>query len=227
MRIKPTTDEISIVILGDFNPTIFAPAWFELHGLLPCNIEDAKTSIVYPGATIFEADWLQLHVQPERFQLQTTFAPYIRICDLALEVFGNHLCGTPIRAFGINRNVHFYIELKERHFIGRKLAPIEPWGQWSEMFGGNKGGMTSLTMSALDSETTLGEEMNVTVEPLSVVKKDDLQNDSQVGVRIGVNNHYTITELNNGQFIELLGENFEKSLKQSEEIINHIISLKG
>ena len=35
MRIEPEISGVSVVLLGDFNPAIFTPAWFALHGLLP------------------------------------------------------------------------------------------------------------------------------------------------------------------------------------------------
>ena len=34
MRIEPETSGVSVVVLGTFNPAIFTPAWFELHGVL-------------------------------------------------------------------------------------------------------------------------------------------------------------------------------------------------
>ena len=35
MRIEPKIEAVDVVLLGNFNPAIFTPAWFELHGLLP------------------------------------------------------------------------------------------------------------------------------------------------------------------------------------------------
>ena len=35
MRIEPEISSVSVILLGDFNPAIFTPAWFALHDLLP------------------------------------------------------------------------------------------------------------------------------------------------------------------------------------------------
>ena len=228
MRIEPEISGVAIVLVGNFNPAIFTPAWFALHELLPQRVAmSAELEVAHRELTVFKIDWLQLYVTPERFQLQTTSAPYIRLCDLALRVFREHLYHTPIRAFGINRHVHFRVgSLAERYLIGRRLAPVEPWGQWCETLGlgEEQGGMTSLRMSALNSEATpLGGEVNVTVEPSEHI--DDLR----AGVYVGVNDHYLIAgaDLENSEpLLALLERNFEASLKQSEEIIDQVMSLR-
>ena len=43
MRIEPEISDVSVVLLGDFNPAIFTPAWFALHGLLPERVADAQS----------------------------------------------------------------------------------------------------------------------------------------------------------------------------------------
>ena len=40
MRIEPEISGVSVVLLGDFNPAIFTPAWFALHDLLPESVAD-------------------------------------------------------------------------------------------------------------------------------------------------------------------------------------------
>ena len=40
MRIEPEISGVGVVLLGDFNPAIFTPAWFALHGLLPESAAD-------------------------------------------------------------------------------------------------------------------------------------------------------------------------------------------
>ena len=35
MRIEPEISGVAVVLLGDFNPAIFTPAWFAMHELLP------------------------------------------------------------------------------------------------------------------------------------------------------------------------------------------------
>ena len=63
MRISPEISGTSIVLVGSFNPAIFTPAWFELHGLLPEGASEiADVDVVHPQATSFTAEWLILNV---------------------------------------------------------------------------------------------------------------------------------------------------------------------
>ena len=96
MRIEPEISSVSVILLGDFNPAIFTPAWFALHGLLPKGAADrADLKVAHPQTTSFTADWLQLNVLVDRFSAETTQAPHIRLCDLVVRVFREHLFHTP------------------------------------------------------------------------------------------------------------------------------------
>ena len=108
MRIEPETSGVSVVVLGTFNPAIFTPAWFELHGLLPEGVgARAELKVAHAQVTAFTFDWLRLDVVVERLAVATTEAPYVRVCDLVARTFKEFLPHTPLRAFGINRDVHF------------------------------------------------------------------------------------------------------------------------
>ena len=124
MRIEPEISGVNVVLIGDFNPAIFTPAWFALHSLLPKGTADnAELQVAHQQVTKFSTDWLHLQVGLERFLVETSQAPYIRLRDLVVRVFKDHLYHTPLKAFGINRNVHFRVgSLAERDRIGRTLA---------------------------------------------------------------------------------------------------------
>ena len=131
MRIEPEISGVVVVLLGDFNPAIFTPAWFAMHGLLPQAAADsAKLEVAHHQVTMFSTDWLHLQVTSDRFLADTVQAPHVRVRDLVVRVFKEHLNHTPVRAMGINRSVHFRVgSLAERDQIGRALAPVEPWGR--------------------------------------------------------------------------------------------------
>ena len=226
MRIEPEIGEVDVIVLGTFNPALFTPAWFVLHGLLPKAAADsAEVALVHPQVTEFTFDWLHLRVSAERFSAETSQAPHVRVCDLVVRVFREYLPHTPLRAFGINRYVHFPVRSPaERDRIGRTLAPVEPWGRWGPDLGldGDHSGMTSLTMSQLDPPGRApGGRINVTVEPSNRI------GDPRSGVYVGVNDHYPIDETSPtvGRSIGGLEENFEASLKRSDDIIDHVMSL--
>ncbi len=226
MRIEPEISGVSIVLLGDFNPAIFTPAWFALHGLLTEQAANsANLQIAHPDLTIFSTEWVELSIQRNHFQASTQREPYIRVCDLLVRVFKEHLYHTPIKAFGINREVHFRVKNQvERDNIGKLLAPIEPWGPWKDelKFDDVYGGMTSLTMSQNRLPDRPQGSINITVEPSLRIA------DMQSGIYVRINDHYAIESTDTeGQVksIKFLEDRFEESIKRSDGIVDHVMSL--
>ena len=227
LRIEPEISGVDVVVVGDFNPAIFTPAWFVLHDLLPGDVADnAQVQVIHPQITEFTADFLHLQVTTEHLSAETSQAPHVRVCDLVARMFRERLPHTPLKALGINRRIHFRVRsLAERDRIGRTLAPVEPWGAWGSTLGldGEHGGMTSLTMSQIDPPGRApGGRINVTVEPSNRI------DDPRLGVYVGINDHYPIGETNPGTSERLVGvleENFDVSLRRSEAIIDHVMSL--
>ena len=102
MRIVPEISGTTIVLVGSFNPAIFTPAWFELHELMPQGTSEiANLEVAHPQTTAFAAEWLHLNVTTERFSAETVQAPDIRVRDLVVRTFREHLNHTPLKAIGI------------------------------------------------------------------------------------------------------------------------------
>lgn len=227
MLIVPEISGTSIVLVGRFNPAIFTPAWFELHGLLPeGTAEIADLEVAHAQATAFRAEWLHLNVMADRFSAETVQAPDVRVRDLVLRTFTEHLHHTPIHSVGINRSVHYNVDsLETRDRIGRLLAPIEPWGPWADELGldGTRGGMTSLTMTRIDPDgRPPGGRINVKVKPSTRV------GGGRTGVYVNVNDHYQFdaeqpqaTEA----VIQVVEDDFDVSVQRSNALIDHIMSL--
>ena len=229
MRIEPEIADVSLVFLGKFNPAIFTPAWFGWRGFLSERVvRTAELKIAQPQITAFQADWLNLEVFPERLAISTTLPPYVRLPDLACRIFREELFNTPLQAVGINRRVHFLVRsLSERDRIGRQLAPIEPWGEWSSDLApnGQHGGMTSLTMTQVNLPgRPSGGKLSVTVEPSSRVGDDGR------GVYIQVNDHYAAENSDDPNstrnIVDMLEKNFDDSIRGAEQIIDHVMSLR-
>lgn len=227
MRIEPEISGISVVFLGSFNPAIFTPAWFALYDLLPVQAADnAELEVAHPGLTVFSTEWLQIQVTTDRFEASIQRDPYIRLRDLLLRVFMELLHHTPLTAFGINRHVHFRVKSPhDRDRIGGLLAPVEPWGRCKDRLGldSEYGGMTSLTVSQFRPEgRPPGGQTNVTVEPSKQIA------DGRSGIYVRVNDHYAIgsNDINGReQLMSFLENGFELSIKHSDDIIDHIMSL--
>lgn len=228
MRFEPEIAGVDIILVGEFNPTIFAPQWFSANRLLRAGAaESADVQVIHPDFTSFGADWLRVQVTRERFTAGSTQAPFARLRDLVHRTFREHLFHTPVRAFGINHSVHFLVDsLTTRDRIGNTLAPLDPWGQWRERLNldGQRGGMTSLRMSQNNpSDRAEGGQVNVTVEPSHRVGQT-----SGRGVFVSVNDHFAGSPDSPGsaeKLMETLASEFEGSLKRGEGIVDHIMSL--
>ena len=230
LRIAPEITGASLVLLGNLNPSIFAPAWFGWHGLLPeKTVEAAELKIAQPQITAFSADWLELNTVPERFSISTTQPPFVRLRDLGIRIFRERLSHTPLHSMGINRQIHFLVNTsEERDRIGRLLAPVEPWGDWGKQLqpDGHHGGMTSLTMTQVNIEGRTPEGViNVTVQPSNRVGQDG------TGIYVEVNDHYSVEDRKSRNattnILDLLENEFEESLLRSERIIDNLMSLRG
>lgn len=228
MRIDPEIVGVDIVLLGDFNPTIFVPKWFSANELLPEEAaEDADLQVAHSELTGFSADWLRFQVTRERLTAGSTQAPFVRLRDLVHRAFREHLFHTPLRAFGINFAVHFLVDgSATRDRMGRTLAPLEPWGPWRERLdlGGRDGGMASLQMAQSKPEgRTEGGRVNVTIEPSMRVGRK-----SGRGIFVSINDHFAAGANSSGSaesLMAILATEFEGSLKRSEGIVDHIMSL--
>ena len=198
-----------------------------MHGLLPKAAADsADLQVAHRQMTAFSTDWLRLQVTSDRFVADTAQAPHVRVRDLVLRVFKEHLTHTPTRSMGINRTVHFRVGgLVERDRVGRALAPVEPWGRWGLELGsdGEHGGMTSLTMSQIGPEgRPRGGRINVKVEPSTGI------GDGRSGIFVEVNDHYAVDGTDTGgssQLMAFLDRDFDTSIRRSDGIIDHIMSL--
>ena len=227
MRIQPELSGVEIVVLGDFNPTIFSPRWFSANGLIRASVADsAQVQVIHQEISDFAADWLHIQVMRERFLMATNQAPYVRLRDLVLRIFSECLPHTPLRAFGINFSVHFLVDSPAtRDRIGTTLAPVEPWGPWRESLDLDSvsGGMTRLQMSQLaPGGRNPGGRVNVRVEPSSRVGA------TGTGIFVSVNDHFARGSATPGvtdSLMEVLGQEFNASLERSKGIVDQVMSL--
>jgi len=200
----------SIVLIGNFNPKIFHPAWFAAQNLIGEKDEEgAKVEIVHSDVAIFSLDWLKIEVLHDRFKaltLQQAYAEAVR--DIVLGTF-NILRHTPLAMMGINLDVHFRVNSEEVwHGAGHKLAPKEPWSGVLRAPG-----MLSLTMEDPRQDKYKGYT-RVTVEPSRKVKP---------GLFFGVNDHYEVedpsTISGSDEVIGMLNEAWFPSCKRAAEIV--------
>jgi len=164
MKYQPKFKEHSIVLVGNFNPKIFQPAWFAAQGLLSSQeAEEAKIEIIHSSVVIFSTNtnWMRMEVTENKFVVRTSQEPYdVVIRDLVLGTF-DLLRYTPVVQMGINRDMHFQLNSEDAwHKAGHLLAPKEIWDGIL-----NKPGMLSLQMRESERQDGLKGNINVKVEP--------------------------------------------------------------
>ena len=225
MLIPPDISACAIVLLGQFNPAIFHPAWLQSK-----NIEHQESSpdgdlLAHKDIATFTIDARTYLVRTDRFQLETRSIPWVSILDITTKIFGEHLSHTPITAIGVNRTVHFKLpDMSSRIRLGRKLAPIEPWddfGQGLDTDDVNQtGGLQSLTMRRKSLLEGGAIETNVTIEP-------SIRVEGNTAVYMHINAHHALANLPAGHGSEmamsLLARRFEPALDEADAIIQNIM----
>jgi len=229
MRIEPQINAANITALGNFNPLIFRTDWFQAKEIVVgADFDNAKVDILHADVSSFKLPWGQMQVDRDRFQISAIKEPLIRACDFFVKTF-QFLPETPIRAFGINREVHFDAgTARAWDFIGDILAPKEFWGDFVRAADGSKlGGLRVLMMEqaiAVRGRSTrldgLHGWIRVQIEPSLHILK---------GVFVVVNDHFDLMEgdlpADGRKAVELVLEKWETSLDRAEGLVDRIMGL--
>jgi len=223
MRIEAEKGGCSIVLLGGFNPTIFTPDWFARYEVATeAEENDSSINIIHPEISNFRLGSKLIQVDLTRFSVETAEAPWVTLMDFVTKTFGQFLTHTPVNRLGINRNVHFGVGSEEkRNQIGRLLAPTSAWGEWGKRIDAapppTRGGFNSLTMQ----ETREGGSIQANVQPSVLIKGNS-------GIFINVNDDYILhgdATKSAHAAVELVNKVFDRSIEQSEWIIDQIMAL--
>ncbi len=213
------SEGISIVLIGDFNPKIFQPAWFAAQEppLIPkLEAEEATIEIIHPDVVIFQTDWFRLQVVREQFQVSTAQeSRYEFLRDLVLGTF-QILQHTPVRGMGINKDIHWGVENEAVwHDFGHRITPKDIWKGILE-----KPGLLSLTMQGVRTDSHNGC-VNVKVEPSNQIRP---------GIYININDHYSVKEpekvLGCNEIMDILRTCFYDSTKRSDKIVSDLMERK-
>lgn len=207
---------MNIVLLGDFNPKIFQPAWFVSQGLIGEKESDsADIQAITPDVVIYTMDWLRVQVTRERFQFSTEQEPYYEMMrDLLAGTF-TILEHTPIHSMGINLDYHFRMPSVEAwHELGHKLAPKEPWNGVI-----NEPGMLNLTMQGTRKDSYSGL-VRVSVAPSVRVNP---------GVYISINDHYEVNDpkkvIGCTEIMKMLNDVWSSSSRNSKAISEKLMEV--
>ena len=160
---KAKREQLSIALVGSFNPMIFHPSWFTKHDIL--GKEEAKTAndaaptFVSPEVTQIKMDSLNLTVLRDRLTAQAQNLNYEILRDFIIRTL-ELLIHTPIAHIGINLEAHYQLPSEQVwHEFGHLLAPKEIWEDITK-----SPGMGSLTIQS-EREDAYRGRLNIRVEP--------------------------------------------------------------
>ena len=125
------TTGVSIVTLGDFNPSIFQPLWLSSNDLMSAEeTAEAVITLVSKKLSVFEAGGMRIHAEDDRLAIATTDPSCIpSLRDLAYGVL-SLLSHTPVRAIGLNLDSTASVNSADAcTIIGDQLAPKRHWSK--------------------------------------------------------------------------------------------------
>jgi hypothetical protein len=225
MMIEPKSSDVAVVLLGSFNPAIINPDWLVLNEVIgKTQAEAREIGLITPQWSEFRVSTYQYQVTPQRFQVILESAPYIELQDAVTKIFQELLPHTPVQQFGVNRSVHLSVGSEEnRNTIGRKLAPPEPWGEWSKEWKDrpppNRAGMIHLAVQESFPDDPHDRRVTATVQPSLLIADN-------TGIFVTINDNYVLMEKTGFAAASLLTEMFESSVQRSEWIIDQIMRLR-
>lgn len=201
---------LSIVLVGNFNPSIVQPHWLANKGLIrEEEANEAKIDLIHNEYACFNLGWAKLEVWLDKFAISTTQEPYFEIIrDLCVGIF-SVLKETPVKAIGINNTFHLRPLSKQQYTeIGNKLAPLANWDFLSNP--------RVLTIEMLDNE----------IEGRSGFRRIIIQPSDKLTdtIMFNINDHYNFedkTTIDN-QLNNLFNKHWHSSLDEAERIVQEL-----
>lgn len=205
---------LSIVFVGEFNPSIIHPAWLAKRELIGETEErEAKVEVVSPEFTRINLHWATLDVQKNRLGVTSKQESHFESIKDLVQNIVQTLRGTPVYSFGINH--HFDLDIQgddEYYGFGNTFAPLN---QWKDSFNDPR--------------------MNY-LEIIEQTRKDKLDgkrliriynnNQREYGVHIHINDHYRIDDKaldTNLKAVELLKQQWEYSRTMAREVVKSVL----
>jgi hypothetical protein len=228
----------SVVLLGTFDLRSFTPtALLGKEVLSVAEAVEVDALTLLPGRTVsYELKSFKASIQTNRIQLEALTPPYIRVVDVVSKTLrDNPDFPTKITHLGINLNSYYMLDdFASRDRLGRRLAPLEGWGRWSEQLkraadfppeDRRHSGMMSITMRLPMRDDRPSGWIDVKVEP-------SVRQEPAPEVFININDHYEFGEekdkdpsVNSAplMLLEIAETRFDNSLHRSEEIVTYIL----
>lgn len=231
--IQPSTNSVSIVLLGQFNPAIFQPFWFSENGLIRKEAAaDAEIAVIHRDATRFAFENTLVEVTHEKAKFETSDPAAVYVLrDLVAGTF-SILEHTPISKFGFNSNKVFYFQSeKEWDEYGHHYAPKESWNSLLD-----SPGLVGITMQGTRDGCS-ADRIQISTGPTSDSRRAALPLDldshhyvPKYGVRIDLNEHYDCDKDNSATVADRnlcmrteLANAWKGFLSYSERVSDHLL----
>lgn len=209
----PKKYQISIVVLGSFNPTIIQPLWLANKKLIrEEENEKAKIAVIHNDLTQFSLGWANFSVTPDRFEVNCSAISYFEPTkDLVLSIF-DVLRETPVKSFGINHLLHYDLDnLKSYTDFGSNLALFT---NWNKVF--NEPRLMEIQIQDGKREDKRRGYYNVTISPSEEFNKGQ---QNRFFILVNINDHYD--DINDCSSLRtLLDAQWESSQLKAQQIIN-------
>ncbi len=224
-----SSEEVSIVLVGSFNPRIFHPEWLISRDIVSSSwdYETAKSNnpkgfVVSPDFTTFDLPNNQrIEVLLDRFVIRTTRRSDMEdIRDKAIKIF-ERLSETPVRQMGMN-----YL---------RTVAASDKkqWLSFGEIYG-NKDQWDTILPYANKLDSNQKKSSGIWEITYNYPRPDDLSGYVRakfeaIGhlgtqkLKLNVNNHVDIKDQDAMNATEILKERFSDSIEVNVAIIENIL----
>lgn len=223
-------EEASIVLVGNFNPSIFHPEWFIRREILPeWNYLDrddgndglSKVATMSDLAQVEFPDQRNLTVMLNKFVLRCARASeFLTIRDIVSNTFGI-LQETPINQMGMNyQSVIRIDDVDLWHKFGETMAPREPWRTAAPYINDlvqeqqDVLGLVEMTMQMPRGDDLKGY-IRPTIKALNLHARE---------LSLSVNNHVVIEDGRAETMLEYLNQNWERAIDFADELINAVLA---
>lgn len=238
---KADSVTVGVVLLGDFDPSAFMLPILEKNKAIGASdISSAKYETLARDQIVdIHFSWGRLCALQDRFLVETTQVPYIRVADLASKCLREIAPTSIVKKMGINVFCHFkFDDWKKRDQFGARLMPPLSWGSFGSQVASSfehppkdprHGGAILAVMRQGCPDNRKAGWIDARVEPSIVIPEN-------LGVLITINDHYefpaltsasmrhSVEKTQSDELLSMLEELFDSAVQRGIEIAENIIT---
>jgi hypothetical protein len=222
-------EEASIVLVGNFNPSIFHPEWFIRHEIVPSwnysgrnfTGDEVVPAVLPDLAQVEFQDKRNLHVMLNKFTLRCARASeYLTIKDIVTSTF-NILQETPITQMGMNYQAIIQLTSKELWLkFGEQMAPKSPWLTAAPYINDlEKEKKDSLGLLEMTMQMPRPDDLKGHIRP--TLKAVDSASQK---LSISINNHVEIEDTSATTMIDYLNNHWEPALEFADAFVEKVLT---